>query len=492
VNSPVPTQWRSAITLFLQGLFFGIIALVGVVAVFTRVVHANATTVGFVLLLVVLAVATARGLAAASVISLAGMLCFNFFFLPPVGRFTIADPENWIALFAFLVTALVASHLSNRAQQQAWQARRSQRETEQLYALSRAILLTEANRPIGLQAAQSIAQIFELPSVTILDSKSASFHRGGAVEMASDERLQLEGALHEVARQGRRQATGDIQILPIALGGNPIGALAVQGINASDGAIQSTVNLVAIALERVRTEEAARRAEASRRSEEFKSTLLDAIAHEFKTPLTSIKAAATGLRIAQSQLASDQRELAAIIEEETDRLSQLVTEAFKMAEVDAGRTTPKPSSVHVSDLFHTAKNSFEGRGGERIQILETHGARIWADRDLIALALRQLIDNALKYSGAHSSIRLDDVAEDSCLVLRVADDGPGIPEPDRDRIFDKFYRRANASQTPGTGLGLHIAREIARIHGGDLRIGEGIAKGAIFCLSLPIAKEGSA
>jgi two-component system, OmpR family, sensor histidine kinase KdpD len=456
---------------------------------FTQVLRVNATTVGFILLLVVLAVATARGLAAASVVSLAAMLCFNFFFLPPVGQFTIADPENWVALFAFLMTALVASHLSDRAQQQALQARNSQRETEQLYALSRAILLTEANRPIGWQAAQSIAQIFELPSVTILDAKSAVFHRGGPAEMAADGRAQLESVLHDVVRQGRRQQVGELKVLPIELGGHSIGALAVQGMTASDGAIQSAVNLVAIALERVRTAEAASRAEAARQSEEFKSTLLDAIAHEFKTPLTSIKAAATGLRMAESQLPPDQRELTAIIDEETDRLSELVTEAVKMAEIEAGRTTPKRSAVGVVDLFQLASGSFEGRGADRIQLQRSPSAQVWADRDLIALALRQLIDNALKYSGAHSAVRMDDVVEEGRVVLQVADDGPGVPERDRERIFEKFYRRANASQTPGTGLGLHIAREIARIHGGDLWVRPGSPRGAVFCLSLPVPKE---
>lgn len=457
----------------------------GVVAVFTHVVRVNATTVGFTLLLVVLAVATARGLAAASVVSLTAMLCFNFFFLPPVGQFTVADPENWVALFAFLATALVASHLSDRVQQQALQARNSQRETEQLYALSRAILLTEVSRPIGSQAAQSIAQIFELPSVTILDAKSGAFHRGGPADMAHEARIGLESMLHNVVRQGRRQQIGEMNILPITLGGSPIGALALQGINASDGAIQSAINLVAIALERVRTEEAASRAEAARQSEEFKSTLLDAIAHEFKTPLTSIKAAATGLRMADSQFPVDQRELTAVIEEETDRLSQLVTEAVKMAEIEAGRTTPKRGSVGVMDLFQIASGSFEGRGADRIQIQVSTGARIWADPDLIVLALRQLIDNAMKYAGADAAVRLDHVVEEGRVVLQVADNGPGVPERDRERIFEKFYRRANASQTPGTGLGLHIAREIARIHGGDLWVRAASPNGAVFCLSLP-------
>lgn len=485
------TRQTASTRRFFQGLAFGLASIAAIVGLFTRMLHVNATTVGFILLLIVLAVATARGLGAATVVSVVAMLSFNFFFLPPVGRFTIADPENWVALFTFLATALVASHLSDRAQQQALEARNSQRETEQLYALSRAILLTESNRSIGLHAAQSIAQIFELPVVAILDAKSGEVYRGGPSDLPRPLLDQLESVLKEVVRQGQLHRLTDIEVRPISLGGHPIGALALQGMAASDGAVQSVVNLVAIALERVRTQEAASRADAAKQSEEFKSTLLDAIAHEFKTPLTSIKAAATGLGMSGATLPTDQRELISIIDEEADRLSHLVTEAVKMAEIDARKIAPQKSSVGVLELFEDARRSFEGRGADRVQLPSKPALRVWADRELIVLALRQLIDNALKYSGAESPIHLSADSESAAVLMRVSDHGSGIPERDAERIFEKFYRRTNASQVPGTGLGLNIAREIARIHGGDLRLDESSARGATFCLALPLAEEAS-
>jgi two-component system sensor histidine kinase KdpD len=473
---------------FFQGLAFGLASIAAIVALFTQIVHANATTAGFVLLLVVLTVATAKGLAAATVVSVAAMLSFNFFFLPPIGRFTIADPENWVALFTFLATALVASHLSNQAQQQAIEARNSQRETEQLYALSRTILLTESNRSIGLQAAQSIAQIFELPAAALLNARSGEVHRGGPSDLTPVVLDQLESALKEVARQGQLQRIRDIEVRPISLGGQPIGALALQGMNASDGAVQSIVNLVAIALERVRTQETASRAEAAQQSEEFKSTLLDAIAHEFKTPLTSIKAAATGLGMAEAALPAHQRELIAIINEEADRLSHLVTEAVRMAGIDARKTAPQKSSVDIPELFEEARRAFDGRGADRIALAAKPALRAWADRELTLLALRQLIDNALKYSGASSQVLLSADTDHAAVIMRVSDQGPGIPARDAERVFEKFYRRTPAQQIPGTGLGLHIAREIARIHGGDLRLDQRSPSGATFCLSLPAAE----
>lgn len=475
---------------FGRGLVLGMAGVVAAVAFFTQVARVNATTVGFVLLIVVLAVATASGFAAASLVALGSVLCLNYFFLPPVGRFTIADPENWVALFTFLLTALVASHLSGRAQQEAVQARDSQRETEQLYALSRAILLTETGRPAGLQAACGIAQIFDLPAVVLFDAVPGEIHRGGPADLELSGEM-LEPVLRQVVRDGlphRDRETGT-EVWPVALGGHPVGALAVRGMRASDGAVQSVLNLTAIALERVRSAEAASRAEAARQSEEFKSTLLDAIAHEFKTPLTSIKAAVTGLRM-DANLPAGQRELTSIIEEEADRLSQLVSEAVKMAEIDAGKTTPKKVLTGVRELFEQTRHTFDGRGEDRIAIADSESSalEVLADRELIVLALRQVADNALKYSGAGSLVTFQAGREGEQVLLRVFDQGPGVPQRDWERIFDKFYRRPAARQVPGTGMGLHIAREIARIHGGGLWVESGTPGGTVFCLALPLVK----
>jgi len=450
-------------------------------------VAANSSTAGFFYLLVVLAVATTGGFRVASPVSVVAMLSYNFCFLPPVGRFTIADPENWVALFTFLLTALVASHLSDKAQREAADARNRQRETEQLYSLSRSILMTEAGRAIGPQAAQSIAQIFDSPSVAILDAKTNLVFRGGERDIPG-----VEARLQDVVRLGNAQQDTalNLQIWPITLGGNPMGALAAAGLRNGDGAVQSMLNLVAIALERVRTEEAANRAEVARQSEEFKSTLLDAIAHEFKTPLTSIKAAATGLQTAGMQ-DSERGTLIEIVVEEADRMSQLVTEAVKMAEIDAGKVKPHRTRVQASALVRGAKAGFEGRGGERIEV-EGNPAddEILADADLMTLALRQVFDNALKYAPSGPIRCVVDSSGDR-VRIRIQDSGPGIPARERDRIFDKFYRRAGSRElVPGSGLGLHIARELAHIHGGDLFVEDvNGSTGATFCFDMPKTSE---
>jgi two-component system, OmpR family, sensor histidine kinase KdpD len=469
----------------------GSLATVGAITfICKRVVAVNQTTAGFAYLLGILAIAATWGLIESIVASIAAMLCFNFYFLPPIGMFTIADPQNWVALFAFLATALVASHLSDREKKQAGDAQRRQRETEQLYALSRAILLTDPAQSVGSQAARHISEIFECPGVALYDTKTAEVFRGGP-----DDMLDIEPRLKQVAVRGNNFVEPPLFVAAILLGGQPIGSLALKGSSLSDGALQALLNLVAIALERVRMEEAANRADAARQSEEFKSTLLDAIAHEFKTPLTSIKAASTSMLSDSPALAPELRELAAIIDEETDRMNQLVTEAVRMSQIDAGKIRLEREPVDVAQLLAKVLQHFESQAAGRPLRLNPAAnlPRVSADPELLALALRQLIDNALKYSPPASPIGVVADLEGDRVVIRVHDRGPGIPERERERVFDKFYRRADAAKSgagvPGTGLGLYIAREILRTHGGDVWIEAEPGEGTEFCAGLPVPKE---
>ena len=455
----------------------------------SRVLSVNATTAGFAYLITVLGVAAARGLLEAVIVSVTAMLCFNFFFFPPVGRFTIADPQNWVALFTFLATALVASHLSDRAKRQTAEARERQRETEQLYSFSRSILLTDPARPVGFQIAQHIAQTFDCPAVALFDAQAGEVFKGGTADL-----IEIESRLKQVVMEGSGQSdeASGLTIIPITLGGHPIGSVALQGISCSDGALQALANLVAIALERARSAEATSQAEAARQSEEFKSTLLDAIAHEFKTPLTSIKAASTSILSQPGSLPPQFRELAEIIDEETDRLNLLVSEAGRMSEIEAGKVRLRKRPTCVESLLQEGMGHFRPRLEDRSSEVEVPAnlPPVSLDPDLMSLALRQVIDNALKYSSAGAPIRVCAALGDSALEIRVIDRGPGIPERERERIFDKYYRRSSApGQVPGSGLGLHIAREIVRAHGGDLRVEGRPGSGAEFCLSLPLEER---
>jgi len=474
-----------------------IIAALGLVAAltlfFSRVAPVNETTAGFVYLVAILVIATAGGLIESTLASVAAMLCFNYFFLPPIGTFTIADPRNWVALFAFLATSLISSQLSASAKRRTRDAIDRQNEIERLYSLSRALLLTDTERPIAKQIVQQIAQAFEFPAVALYERSSGEVYRGGFDDMPEIDRELKETVVRsEIVRD---ESKGLI-ITPIRLGGQPIGSLAIRGAALSDAALQSLLNLVAIWLERAFAGEAVNRAEVARRSEELKSTLLDAIAHEFKTPLTSIKAVTTDLLSeTASELAEHQRELISIADEGADRLATLVTEAIQLARIEGGsfqlnRGVHLPSSL----IFGALKQMKSLTDGRAIKASVADDLPpLWVDAELVRMVIAHLIDNALKYSPSAAPIVIG-AREDknNKVVIYISDQGSGIAEEEKTLIFDKFYRGTKDTHLRGTGMGLAIAREIIHAHGEEIWVTSKLGQGSEFSFSLPIAARGGA
>ena len=464
---------------------FSLAIIAGITGVCSRLSGINATTAGFAYLLGILLIAAAWELMEALVASAAAMICFSFFFLPPIGHFAISDPQNWVALFAFIATALVASHLSDRARRQTLEAKSRQQETERLYELSRAILLTGTAGPIGFQVAQNLARIFDCGSVALYDPGTDQVFYGGQQIPPH-----IEAKLREAVGGGTNPPSFDAKELVVVVtsGGQPLGSLALVGITLSEGALQALLRLVAIALERVRTQQAEMRAEAARQSEEFKSTLLDAIAHEFKTPLTSIKAASTSVLTDIPDLAPQVFELTSIIDEEASRLNLLLSDAVSMAQIDASKIQLERRAVTVSEFVDRVLEDFRPRlDGRSLRVDLRNGLpRVSADPDLASMALRQVIDNGLKYSSPATELEVAAEARLNSVTIRVRDRGPGIPEGELERIFDRFYRRpAVKENVRGSGMGLYIAREIARAHGGDLWAESVPGSGSEFCLTLP-------
>jgi two-component system, OmpR family, sensor histidine kinase KdpD len=474
----------------LAGRILASLSLVVVVTFLSfRLVPVNAITAGFLYLVAILFIATAAGLVESTIASVAAMFSFNYYFLPPVGTLTIADPRNWVALFAFLATSLTASQLSARAKRRTREAVDRQNEIERLYSLSRALLLTDANRPIAKQVVEQIAQVFEFPAVALYNRGTGETFRAGFDDVAA-----IESELRDAAvRSELRSDDGrGLTITPIRLGRQPIGSLAVRGASLSDAALQSLVNLVAIWLERALAEETLSRAEVARRSEELKSTLLDAIAHEFKTPLTSIKAVTTDL-LSDPAVTLDphQRELVSIADEGADRLSTLVTQAIQLARIEGGkfqlnRGIHFPSSL-ISAALRQMKSLTDGR---QIKVCVAEELPLVSvDAELVELVIAHLIDNALKYSPRGTPISIGARMSEGHAIIYVADHGPGISEEEQARIFDKFYRGTKEQHLKGTGMGLAIAREIIHAHGEEIRVASKPGEGSEFSFSLPLAPE---
>lgn len=479
--------------IFLQAMRMAgrITAALGLVVAVTflslRLAPVNEITAGFLYLVAILVIATLAGLVESTIASIAAMLCFNYFFLPPVGTLTIADPRNWVALFAFLATSLTASQLSARAKRRTREAIDRQNEIEKLYSLSRALLLTDATRPIGKQIVEQIAQTFDFPAVAVYDRSTDEIYRAGFDGVPA-----FDVALREAAvrSQFSRDEQAGVVLTPIRLGRQPIGSLALRGTSLSDPALQSLVNLVAIWLERALSEEAVNRAAVAKRSEELKSTLLDAIAHEFKTPLTSIKAVTTDLLSdPAAPLEPRHRELISIADEGADRLSTLVTQAIQPARIEGGkfqlnRRIQFPSSL-ISAALRQVKLLADGR---EIKVCVAEDLPLVSvDAQLVEMVITHLLDNALKYSPTSSPISIGARLSEGNVVIYVRDRGPGIPQEEQSRIFDKFYRGTKEQNLKGAGMGLAIAREIIRAHGQEIQVSSKRGEGSEFSFSLPLA-----
>lgn len=457
--------------------------------VFHAVIPVNETTIGFLYLISVLMIAALWGLAESVLASITATSCFNYFFLPPTGTWTIADPENWVALFTFLVTSLIASQLSDRAKRRAIEAMSRQVEIERLYSLSRAMMLVDLKQPIETQIAKEVARIYEIPVVAIYDCLADDLHcSGGDI---SD----YQGKLRETALTGLqvRDDQSDVLIAPICLGGQSIGSLALKGGVLSETALHALLNLIAISMENARSRNIAIRADAARHSEEFKSMLLDGLAHEFKTPLTSITAAATALLTSSLSNTEQRHELLTVVDQEAERLSRLVTEAIHLARIEAGKIQLNRRLHSVTRLIQTAIEQMELLlDGRRIDLsLAPDLPDLPIDEELMQLALRQLLDNAVKYSPQSSSIRITARRIGDTVAIGVHNWGRALPESEQLRIFEKFYRGNDARhQVAGTGMGLAIAREILLAHGGDIRVESSGDHGTEFIASLPCARKG--
>jgi two-component system, OmpR family, sensor histidine kinase KdpD len=457
-----------------------------IVLLYFRWIHVNPTTVGFSLLLAVLLISTAWGLRYSIFTAIIATVAYNYFFLPPLFRFVIADPQNWIALFSFLATAVVASQLSERARRGTEYADQRRHEVERLYSFSQQLWLSE--------------NVFELLNIIpkhIVDSFAVSgaglFLEGKQEAYFFDEAsrsLFPIDQLKSISDRGEPVLDRDNKIcyMPLRMGVRSVGAVGVAGCDLSRESLEAIGSLVAISIERANTVEKLSRSEAARESDRLRSVLLDAVTHEFRTPLTSIKAAAETL-LSEAELEKAQRnDLLEVINEESDRLNRLVGEAAEVAQLDSHQLQFRFDTHQIKEAIDNAIKSVP-------QALRRHPLEVTIPPDLPAVRMDleritevivHLLDNAAKYSQPDTPIHLTAELRDFEVVTSVADHGPGIDEMEQEMIFEKFYRGRNQRMIiQGTGMGLPIAKAIVELHGGKIGVTSQLERGSLFYFSLP-------
>lgn len=469
--------------------FGGAVATVGAITtVCFRWIRVNPTTVGFTFLLAILVVSAAWGLRYAICMAVISTLAYNYFFLPPVLHLTIADPQNWVALFAFLFTAIVASELSERARREALASHQRRREVERLYSFSQQLLVSDNVFELLNAIPKYIVDSFGVTDAAMfVNTRQDSYYLN-----RESQALFPSQQLKAISSRGEPVLDRESQVcyMPLRMGVRSVGSIGLAGCQLSLETLEAIGSLTAIAIERVNTVETLAKAEAARESDRLRSVLLDSVTHAFRTPLTAIKASAETL-LSDVELDKPQRkDLLTVINEESDRINRLVGEAAEVAQLDSHKIEFhfEPHSIReaVERAIQGAKSSLQ-RHTVRVDVPDDLPP-VRMDLDRITEILIQLLDNAGKYSPADTPIQITAEHRGAEVVTSVADKGPGIDDLEQEMIFEKFYRGSNQRMIAhGTGMGLAIAKAIVELHGGKIGVTSQIDRGSVFHFSLPVA-----
>jgi two-component system sensor histidine kinase KdpD len=459
----------------------GLATAIATAAIYALKSSAPVVSLSVVYLPAVLLVSAYWGLALGLVTSLLSAAAFNFFHLPPVGRFTIADSRDWVALAAFVTVAAVVSTMAELARSRALEAERRRREADLAAALARELLAGSETRGALGATARQVAEALAIDSAAIVlgdrdRDRDRDGNRDGNRDREGDMRrsaVPLRGA------NGDRIAT---LLVPRGLRPDTRERLTTQVVPALEA-------LVAIALRRDAMQAEAVETAALRRSDDVKTALLHAVSHDLRTPLTAIVAA--GHALGTSSLTSEERtELSAGVVTEATRLASLVEKLLDLSVLQAGRAEPRCEWFSLEEVILAALDGLGDRAPKLRLAIDADVPALRADAAQLERAFANLLENARRYSdGLPVSIHARRTGPR--VVVSVVDQGPGIGKAERERIFEPFYRGPAAPQAgrrpwTGSGLGLAIARGFVEANGGTLQVESLPGQGTSFIVSLPV------
>lgn len=457
------------------------------VVAFVRLVRVNQTTVALSFLVLILITASRWRLAYSVYLSVLCTLLYNFFFLPPVGKLTISDPQNWVALAAFLCTSVLVSHISDREHRQAETSEARRREIQLLYSFSQQLLLQDELSGVARTTPSVLSSVFGFRGVALyVRAQDSVFYSDPDNNLLSAIDLKTWSESEEAV-----STTNQVKLIPLRLGvQHALGVLAVTDEEYEARMYEAIGSLVSVALERAVALERTNRLEAARESEKLRSALIDSVTHDLRTPLTAIRAAATTLVSEQDLPERERVDLIAVVDEESERLDRLIGQAIEMAQLDADMLRPDLMRESVRELIELTVERMQYRlQSHSVQVRVREGLpEVPMDRKLIQRVLQHLIENAVRFSPKDRPITLAATSDDGKLLVTVEDEGPGIDPEDLPFIFDKYYRgRRQKGTSTGTGMGLAIARAILKAHHGGIEVRSKPEKGARFTFWIPMS-----
>jgi two-component system, OmpR family, sensor histidine kinase KdpD len=514
--------------------------------IYTLHFYPSIPNISLVYLLVVLVLASTRGLYAAVLSALVAFFSFDFFLVPPLYTFTIARPEEWVALFVFLATAIITGHLASALHQRAEQASRQARETRILYELVRAtndeeelerqlsvvvhavvdvfsswgvrdcaILLPNEGGKLTIRA--SAKRTEERPALSPDEEATASWvmKQAQTVEL-HDVSLAPQRSTGFSPRAVVRSSTSTqpvrryMRMIPLKIGAKAVGVLRLQleddprlfthekslGIdwdrtNPDTTFFWTFLDQATSIIERARLRSESLQIELLQRTDALRAALLSSVSHDLRTPLSSIKAAASSLLQEDVQWDEEaRRSFAVAIENEADRLNRLVGNLLDMSRIEGGALKPEKEWYPVDELIHDVLGHMQTLLRDRTVVTDLPEDMPPVELDYLQIdqVLTNLLENAVHYTPPETPIEISAHVEGEEMVISVADRGPGVPAVDLERIFDKFYRVLGTQRTTGSGLGLAVCKGLVEAHGGRIWAENRDGGGAVFRFTLPITK----
>jgi two-component system sensor histidine kinase KdpD len=464
----------------------GSVLVVGILAGILRAVPGlSATSVALLLMLAVFFCATVWQSGPGVVAAVLATLAFNLLFLPPFFELTIEDPRNVVALAVFLVSALLIGRLSALSRLRLGLLEAERRDLIALTELSQGFLADTNREALLGVATDRLRQALQSEQVAIFVPGDAGLApAGGRTEPGIRPDL-VDLAFRQGSSASFASPLGGTDIyLPVPVGVQRVGVLVARGMRSSERLAEACAALLGLSLERERFVRLAREAEITKASDEMKSTLLATLAHDLKTPVAAARAAVENW--AASAPAAPEAPLA---QGEMERLTRRVDELMQVVRLDAGIAKPHRERVTAGEIVEAAVARFGEALGSHSLFLEVpkDPLEMEADPAQVTEALGHGLENAARYSPAGSRVRVT-VDEDGADVrFRVEDQGPGVAQGDRGRVFERFVRLPDAESTPGTGLGLFIAKRLVEMNGGRIRLDAAQPSGAVFEILLPRA-----